>query len=160
LARYFGVDQKTLCGPLPAHHHNQSSPMKTISKLSVGVSAGDGNLDQIESLAGNIAFDPAWLAQFPYHENQLSIVMVEGDSMLPTLVDGDDILVAQYDMRARKDGVYVIRMDDALMVKRLSFGPGQSIDIMSDNPSYRNWHGVDPHLLNIIGHVIWVGRKI
>lgn len=156
LARYFGVNQKIL----GASVDNDNRGLQLISKLSVGVSAGSGNLEQMESLAGKIAFDPKWLRQFPYDIKNLSIVSVDGDSMLPTLSNGDDIMVARHDVARPRDGIYVIRMDDALMVKRLSFGPNRRIDVMSDNPNYSDWHDIDAAAVAIIGPVIWVGRKI
>lgn len=157
LARYYSVNQKVLGAP---DEVIANQGLEIISKLSVGVSAGAGNLDQMESLAGKIAFDPKWLRQFPYDKRELSIVSVDGDSMMPTLSSGDDIMVARYNGQRRKDGVYVLRMDDSLMVKRLSFGPNDKLDVISDNPSYSDWHNVDGDSVTIIGHVIWVGRKI
>ncbi len=157
LARYYGVNQKILGAPGEVVA-NQG--LEIISKLTVDVSAGAGNLDQIESLAGKIAFDPRWLRQFPYDKKALSIVTVDGDSMMPNLSNGDDIMVARYDGQRRKDGIYVLRMDDSLMVKRLSFGPNDRIDVISDNPSYSDWRDVAIDSITIIGHVIWVGRKI
>ena len=157
LARYYSVDQKILGAPDEAIA-NQG--LEIISKLSVDVSAGTGNLDQMESLAGKIAFDPNWLRQFPYDKKALSIVRVDGDSMMPTLSSGDDIMVARYDGQRRKDGIYVLRMDASLMVKRLSFGPMGKIDVISDNPSYSDWRDIDANSITIIGHVIWIGRKI
>ncbi len=156
LARYYGVNQKILGAPID----DGNGGLELISKLSVGVSAGAGNLEQSESLAGKIAFDPKWLRQFPYDKKNLSIVTVDGDSMLPTLSHGDDIMVACHETGAMRDGIYVIRMDDVLMVKRLSFGPNKHVDVISDNPSYSNWRDVDGAALVIIGPVIWVGRKL
>lgn len=158
LARYYGVNQQVLGGPSASH--NDSDGLKLISKLSIGVSAGAGNLDQMESLAGKIAFDPKWLRQFPYDAKNLSIVSVEGDSMLPTLSNGDDIMVARNNGGRRKDGIYVIRMDDSLMVKRILFGPGGQIDIISDNPNYSDWRNIKASDVTIIGHVIWTSRKL
>lgn len=157
LARYYSVNQKILGAPDEA---NANQELEIIPKLSVDVSAGAGNLDQMESLAGKIAFDPKWLRQFPYDKSALSIVSVDGDSMMPTLSSGDDIMVARYDGSRRKDGIYVLRMDNSLMVKRLSFSPKDKIDVISDNPSYSDWRDVAADSITIIGHVIWAGRKI
>src|SRR3546814_1736240 len=55
---------------------------------------------------------------------KLSTIRVEGDSMVPTLADGDEILVDRSDAGERvRDGIYVLRMDEALIVKRLSVNP-------------------------------------
>lgn len=155
LARYYGVNQQILGAPIAF-----ATGLELIPKLSVRASAGAGNWDQMESIAGKIAFDPKWLRQFPYDSKCLSLVSVEGDSMLPTLSDGDDIMVARIENIRRKDGIYVLRFDDVLMVKRLSFGPNGKVDVISDNPSYSDWRDKEGSQLHIIGPVIWVARKL
>ena len=78
--------------------------------------------------------------------------------MSPTLGDGDDILVDRGDAAERlRDGIYVIRMDDALMVKRLSMRPAHRLAVLSDNPAYPGWPDVDARAITIIGRVVWSG---
>src|SRR3546814_2525614 len=68
---------------------------------------------------------PKWLRGLGADPRALSIIRVAGDSMAPTLIDGDDILVDGGDAAGRlRDGIYVLRMDDALMVKRIARAPG------------------------------------
>jgi phage repressor protein C with HTH and peptisase S24 domain len=91
----------------------------------------------------------------------LSLIQVDGDSMSPTLNHGDDIMV---DNRAAtgplRDGIHVIRLDDALMVKRLASGPGGRLSVLSDNPAYPGWPDVDGTTVAIIGRVVWAGRRL
>jgi phage repressor protein C with HTH and peptisase S24 domain len=63
------------------------------------------------------------------------MIEVRGDSMAPLLGDGDEILVDESDAGGRiRDGVYVLRRDGALMVKRLSPHPGgRRVSVTSDN---------------------------
>src|SRR3546814_9741351 len=84
---------------------------------------------------------PKWLRGLGADPRALSIIRVAGDSMAPTLSDGDDILVDGGDAAGRlRDGIYVLRMDDALMVKRIARAPGPGrIAVISDNPHYRRW---------------------
>jgi phage repressor protein C with HTH and peptisase S24 domain len=86
---------------------------------------------------------------------------VKGDSMEPTLGDGDDILVDGDDGADRlRDGVYVLRVGEALIVKRVAVKPG-GIAITSDNPrASPDWSDVDPASLSVIGRVVWVGRRM
>ena len=52
------------------------------------------------------------------------MIRVEGDPMAPTLNAGDDILVDHADPSdGLRDGIYVLRGDDALLVKRLAIHP-------------------------------------
>jgi hypothetical protein len=94
--------------------------MRLIPKLSVGASAGPGAIPDRETLAGKIGFDEKWLRKQGLDPAMLSLIQVDGDSMSPTLNHGDDIMV---DNRAAtgplRDGIHVIRLDDALMVKVL-----------------------------------------
>jgi phage repressor protein C with HTH and peptisase S24 domain len=82
--------------------------------------------------------------------------------MMPTLTDGDDILVDRSDAAGRmRDGIYVLRRDDALMVKRIALNPAaRTIAIRSDNPAYPSWPEIDLASVDIIGRVIWAGRRI
>ena len=81
--------------------------------------------------------------------------------MAPTLNAGDDILVDLGDCDERlRDGIYVLRIDDALVVKRLALNPpGRRVTIQSDNPAYPDWPDCDLDEINCIGRVIWAGRQ-
>ena len=59
------------------------------------------------------------------------------------------------------DGIYVLRADEALVVKRLALHPaGRRVTVQSDNPAYPDWPDCDIDDLQCIGRVIWAGRKI
>jgi phage repressor protein C with HTH and peptisase S24 domain len=94
--------------------------------------------------------------------SRLSVISVKGDSMLPTLGNGDEILVDAADAGTRlRDGIYVLRLDDALMVKRLALNPAsRRLSIKSDNPAYPSWDDCDPAAVTIIGRVVWLGRRL
>lgn len=159
LARYFGVEEALLGGPAEA----AGSGLTPVPRLDLGASAGAGAADGDERAAGHIAFDPAWLRRIARGApEQLSIIRVAGDSMAPTLADGDDILVDRGDGAARlRDGIYVLRIDDALVVKRLALNPAaRRLSIRSDNPAYPGWPDCDPAQVDIVGRVVWAGRRI
>ena len=82
--------------------------------------------------------------------------------MEPTLSDGDEVLVDASDHGARlRDGIYVLRSDDTLVVKRIAIKPGaKQITISSDNPAYPSWNDVDREGVEVIGRVIWFGRAL
>ena len=81
--------------------------------------------------------------------------------MMPTLSDGDDILVDRSDAIDRlRDGIYVLRRDDALSVKRITVDPtGRRVTIGSDNPDHQSFAGVRLSTIAIIGRVVWAGRR-
>ena len=47
------------------------------------------------------------------------------------------------------------------MVKRVAPHPaGRTISVRSDNIAYPGWPECDPATLEIVGRVVWVGRRI
>jgi phage repressor protein C with HTH and peptisase S24 domain len=90
------------------------------------------------------------------------VIQVAGDSMAPTLDDGDDILVDRGDAAASlRDGIYVLRLDGALNVKRLIVDRARRrVSVKSDNPAYTSWPTLDLERLDVIGRVVWAGRRL
>jgi hypothetical protein len=159
LAKYFGVDEVDLGGP-PAPSPAGFGTTR-VPRLRLGASAGPGATAEAEERNGAIAFESRWLRRLTSQPDSLSIIQVAGDSMEPTLFDGDDILVDTSDAGDRlRDGIYVIRMDDALLVKRIALSPGRQISVRSDNSAYPAWEDLDLSTLHIVGRVIWIGRRI
>jgi phage repressor protein C with HTH and peptisase S24 domain len=161
LARYFSISESLLGGP--AEEAGAANGLLSIKRHPVSVSAGPGAFVTEELGRPYFAFDEQWLkALTPSGPSNLSIVRVEGDSMAPTLNAGDDILVDLGDAGDRlRDGIYVLRIDDALVVKRLALNPlGRHVTIQSDNPAYPDWPDCGLDKINCIGRVIWSGRRI
>jgi phage repressor protein C with HTH and peptisase S24 domain len=160
LARYFSVPESLLGGP---EEQEEQAGLVAIDRVPVRVSAGFGAIPYEEAGKPYLAFDERWLKQLTGSAaSKLSIIRVEGDSMSPTLDAGDDILVDLGDCADRlRDGIYVLRADDALVVKRLALHPvGRRVTVQSDNPAYPDWPDCDIDQINCIGRVIWAGRKI
>lgn len=174
LARFFGVDETVLGAPA----HFVSVPEQSalgngrlprweprlvaVPRLALGASAGTGSLDEREEQEGLLSFDERWLRGLGARPQGLSIIRVDGESMAPTLADGDEIMVDREDGTERlRDGIYVIRMGDVLMVKRIALGPRRdSISVRSDNALYPAWDDIDPASVTIIGRVVWTGRRV
>ncbi len=165
LARYYGVPEAMLGGPVEmpaAAAIRKRSGLISIPQLGVGASAGPGALPDGERVEARFGFDAVWLRRLTATPDLVSAIRVEGDSMMPTLSDGDDILVDRGDSGDRlRDGIYVIRIDDALNAKRLAVNPAsRSLTIRSDNGAYPSWPDVPAARVDVIGRVIWVGRKV
>ena len=161
LARYFSVSESLLGGP----PDDDSGPigLMSIKRHPVMVSAGPGAVVNEEFGKPYFAFDEHWLKALTQSPpGKLSIVRVEGDSMAPTLNPGDDILVDLADCTGRlRDGIYVLRIDDSVVVKRLALNPtARRVTVQSDNPAYPDWPDCSLDQINCIGRVIWSGRRI
>jgi SOS-response transcriptional repressor LexA len=90
---------------------------------------------------------------------RLALHDVVGDSMEPTLRDGDTVLLNTQDTDVRSGEIYAVRIDDELLVKRVTREPGRLI-LASDNPRYPDIT-VDPAGANfgIVGRVRWMARR-
>ena len=160
LARYFSISESLLGGPA---EDEQVGTLVPVKRSPVRASAGPGAIPYDEAGKPYFAFDEAWLKSLTASpSSRLSIIRVEGDSMAPTLNASEDILVDLGDCAERlRDGIYVLRADDALVVKRVALHPaGRRVTVQSDNPAYSDWPDCDIDDLLCIGRVIWAGRKI
>ena len=161
LSRFFGVDEKVLGAP--TRREGPVVQLVQVPILDVDASAGHGALAEMESKCAQFGFEENWLRRLTASKaSSLSIIHVLGDSMEPTLHDGDEVLVDLGDGQSRlRDGIYVLRMDDALSVKRIAIEPqGRKISVTSDNPAYPSWNGLDRRNVNIVGRVLWFGRQL
>lgn len=134
LARYFGVSESLFGGP---PEQAGAEGLVSVNRHPVGVSAGPGAIPDKEIGRAYFAFDERWLKRLTTTpSSQLSIVQVQGDSMVPTLNEGDDILIDTAERGDRvRDGIYVLRVDDSLVVKRLALNPkGRRVTVQSETP--------------------------
>src|SRR5687768_9334836 len=162
LARYFAISESLLGGPAESDDDG-SGGLVPVKRVAVRASAGPGAVVGGEAAQPYFGFDGRWLkALTATAAGKLSIIRVEGDSMAPTLNAGDDILVDPADCAERlRDGIYVLRVDDALVVKRIALHPvGRRVTVQSDNPAYPDWPDCEMGEIACIGRVIWAGRKI
>ncbi len=162
LARYFRIEEALLGAPDVRAAPLPVDALFAVPRLDVGASAGGGSLVEDDRAEALFAFDPRWLRRLTQNPQQLSLIRVEGDSMVPTLRDGDDIMVDSGDAADRlRDGIYVLRRDEMLLVKRLACALATGcVAIISDNPAYPTESSIPVAELDIVGRVLWTGRRV
>lgn len=106
--------------------------------FDVHAAAGAGSLVHSEWQIEKLIIPASLLTELGLTQNDASIIYVHGDSMEPTLSDRDRLLV---DIREQQhpvaNGVYVIRIDEAVYVKRLKWNIAKGLyEVVSDNPEY------------------------
>jgi len=125
--------------------------------------AGDGAMVDSEEVEDLLAFKREWITrELRSSPDDLSLIYVRGESMVPTLNPGDVILVERNHRATVSDGIYVIRMGEALLVKRLQFLPEGALMVTSDNPAYQPFRvslKEQGDEFSIIGRVVWAGRR-
>lgn len=166
LAELLGVHPHRLRDPgepTPALALSEHPDRVLVPEYDVRVSAGGGFLVGAETMRDEWPFSRRYLVEeLRLRPSQLVILEVEGDSMEPTLRSGDRVLVDRSDANPFKPGIYVLWDGAATVVKRLQraydAGPN-AVDIVSDNPLHATYR-VAVDLLNVIGRVVWLARRV
>ncbi len=120
---------------------------------------GEG-LDMTDAHEGGYAFRRSWLHAKGVLES-MRLMRISGDSMRPTLHDDDVVLVDESQKDVLDGKIYVIRMDDEIVVKRITKKPGALL-LVSDNRSLYDPMEVtvtENPGVSIIGRVVWLARE-
>jgi phage repressor protein C with HTH and peptisase S24 domain len=115
----------------------------------------------IEAMAKEkYAFRRTWLQSKGNLENFV-LFSVRGDSMEPTITDGDFVLIDRSQKQVVVGNIYALRMENAVMVKRLQPMGDRRIKVMSDNKLYESYElDLGKGDIEIIGQIIWIGREL
>lgn len=108
--------------------------------------------------AGDFAFSRDWLKRHLGHTSgRLATLQVRGDAMLPTLHDGDTVIVDTGVRRVEASGIYVLALHGDRQVRRIQRMLDDSLLILSDNAAYGK-EDVPParaKALEVAGRVVW-----
>lgn len=130
----------------------------------IRAAAGHGVVNGREVADDALMFKEDWIRhELGARPQDLWLIRVHGDSMEPTLRAGDVILVDSRASRPDREGIYILRLGEALLVKRLQVMPGRKIRVTSDNTAFEPWmidqeEGASDTA--IIGRVVWSGRRM
>jgi len=147
---------------MQVHDHNGNSVALNgesfyVPILSQTVAAGQGQemIDSIEAV-GRLPFLKKMLRGLPTLDARA--LEVRGDSMTGIqMFDGDYVVFIPGSIRG--DGIYVLRVRDSLIVKRVEFDEvTKKLRIMSENPRYPDRvESADGQTVEVVGKVYgWV----
>ena len=129
--RYFGNIYASAGGG--AFNYNENTDMMTIDEHMVNMLGGMSEIKNIDA------------------------INVLGDSMEPTLYDGDIIFINRKMKDISKNGIFVISTEVGVFVKRLIMKSDGSIDLISDNKMYGT-ETVYSENIEIIGKVVGIQK--
>ena len=110
------------------------SHLAMLPVLDVQASAGAGRVVTEEKTLGFISFDAAYLRSLNLAIADLFTMQGVGESMEPTLRSGEFLLCSKSEHHVQPgDGIFVIRLEGDILVKRLQRLPGRKIKVSSDN---------------------------
>lgn len=122
---------------------------------------GAAMLDDAAFVSKRIPFEAALLAECTSATViQLAMIRVHGNTMNPTLHEGDVVLIDRSRSTAQDDGIYALNHNGRIMIKRLQFHPVQDkVSVLSDNKDYPAHEIGGVSELSIIGKIIWAGKR-
>lgn len=132
-----------------------------IQMLAFRASAGDGGVLVVDDDARVSPFSRDVLDRLHTRPEHARLLYAAGDSMRPTIEDGDPVLVDISDTDVIDGRIYVFTIGDHVLLKRLR-RRGRKLLMRADNrelyPDEEEVPTVEP--VRIIGRVRWVGRSL
>ncbi len=157
--------------PAKARRQARSEPHESIPELAnyervpvfdIRMAARRDPFGDDDSAVSFALFRSEWLRNLtrtPF--SQLAVVQMSGDSMEPTLANGDHALVDTAQLNLRREGVYALQLDDTMLIRRVTTHPTtKRVSITSDNGRYQTFEDLDPDALQALGRVIWIGHTL
>jgi phage repressor protein C with HTH and peptisase S24 domain len=143
------------------HPQRHSVTPALVPVYNVEASAGPGRIVDLEEHVANLAFSPRYLAEMTAARGRdLAAIRVRGDSMEPTLLDDDMVMIDRMKTSLDYDGLFVLRFGEALHCKRVGRGRSRAtVQVISDNRIYPPVE-MDRSEIEVVGKVLWYGRKV
>jgi phage repressor protein C with HTH and peptisase S24 domain len=126
--------------------------------LEARAAAGNHGGLRSDHLVDFIAFSESFLKQTLRRSPQnLALLTASGDSMDPTIRDGDLLLVDTSARRIEGSFIYVLAIGGGLLVKRIDLRRDGSVILKSDNPKYaaEEVPAAETPTLQVLGQVVW-----
>lgn len=155
LAAYFNVDERALGGTA-----GSDAAMIAVRRIDADAHAGAGGLVEDDRNGGEERIDPRVVARLGVSPATLTMITAHGESMEPLIHDGDALFVDMADRRlSSRPGIFVIRLDDALLVKRVA-RIGLEVHVASDNPAAPVIAPVRADRVAVVGRVVRLARSL
>ncbi|MGE4310271.1 LexA family transcriptional regulator [Desulfovibrio sp.] len=134
-----------------------------VPKVEARLSAGTGSLEVSGNIKGYFGFRSDWLRRKGC-PSRMVLMSVTGDSMRPTLENGDLALVNTAQTDVVSGGIYAVGVDDSVLIKRLDKRPGKIVLVSDNRDAYAPQEldmtdEVVRDSLRVIGRVLWWCRE-
>lgn len=137
--------------------------MERVPFYNVQASAGFGAFNQdVYAPDDYIGLSKQWLAVRGLYINRLAFITAFGDSMYPTISDGDMLLINRASTQPKDGKIYVFRQGEQLWVKRVQ-GIMGGIRLISDNKdTYSPVDVIFDEALDfeVLGQVVYIGHEL
>lgn len=142
---------------------DEQSPFASISLYSnSALSAGPGVTLHDESAIEELAFRKDWLKKKGLSDANLVAVPCSGESMDPTIRNGEIVLIDTSDRALRDNKIYAINFGEEALLKRVfrDYDGGYILRSDNDIEADRKVPADDAELLRVIGRAVWHGGDL
>ncbi len=153
-----GTGDKYKTHVLPAITESESEDRIRFPRLNAEATCGAAGTinDHYIEIVDYVTVAAAWAREkLGGNLNKIQVITARGDSMEPTIENGDVMFVDTAVEAFEGDGLYLLWYIDGLKAKRLQSTVGGGLMIISDNSSYRTEtvRGEDLNAVRIIGRI-------
>jgi phage repressor protein C with HTH and peptisase S24 domain len=124
------------------------------------LSAGGGAFVLSEDMSDYYAFRKSWLNRVATSPKNVVLMGVQGDSMSPTVLDKDTVMIDIGRTEIIEGMIYAIRLNHTIMLKRLTHRPGGIINVISDNKEEFEPYQAHRKNIHVIGQIIYFSRDL
>lgn len=158
LMRHYGIDTE---GTSSISEVASEHGIAMVEEVDLALGMGGGMYADLAQTKGLVPFKQEWLRGLHSGSTaSLRVVRGEGDSMQPTILDGDLVLIdTAQDNILSQDRIWAVFWGELGMIKRVRRQPSGSFMLMSDNASIAPIEAVDGEM-HVLGRVIWIGRRM
>lgn len=131
-----------------------------VERLPTYVGAGGGGTG--EGAPSAMAFSRGLIESLQVPATELLAIEVEGDSMVPKFLPGDQLLVDRRKTNTAQPGAFCLWDGDGYVVKlieRVSGSQPPKVRVISENDRYTTEYRLVEEI-KIMGRVVWVGRRV
>ena len=131
-----------------------------LTELDIGYGMGVGTFIEECGEHSPRVFDPSWIRDVTRSPPEmLFLARGLGDSMSPTLLDNDIVIVDRGQRTlTQQDRIWAVTYGELGMIKRVRRRPDGTVLLMSDNTTVPPIEASAGEV-NIVGRIVWVGRK-
>ena len=130
-----------------------------IDQYDVVGSCGNGHLMGDVAVKGGLVFKRDWINAMGIHSDNLATIYAQGDSMSPTIENGQVLLVDKSAIQPQSTKIYIICIDGQLYIKRLINLYDRWV-MRSDNPDKSSYPDIEissdtMSKVDVQGRIVW-----
>jgi phage repressor protein C with HTH and peptisase S24 domain len=135
--------------------------LKLIPEVEITYSLGGGAIANDYPESRMVPFRQDWLDRLTRgFKADVFLARGVGDSMMPTILDDDDVLVNRADNVIRQqDRIWALGYGELGMIKRVRRLPNGQFQLNSDNAAVSPIEAAEDEVF-FVGRVIWIGRRV